>query len=101
MFLGLAWLYRKSQPQGTAKLPLELVQVLGRTNIAPRQSMMVVRFGSKLLLVSQQPGQTETLAEISDPEEVDRLAGICESKTARSASQSFSNVLLQVAGANK
>jgi flagellar protein FliO/FliZ len=101
LFLGIAWLYRKSQPQGTAKLPTEIVQILGRTTVAPRQSMMVVRFGSKLLLVSQQPGQTETLAEISDPSEVDRLAGICESKSAHSASQSFSNVLLQVARVTK
>ncbi len=101
LFLGLAWLYRKSQPQGTARLPTELVQILGRTNVAPRQSMMVVRFGSKLLLVSQQPGQTETLAEISDPAEVDRLAGICESRSAHSATQSFSNVLLQVARVTK
>ncbi|XZE35157.1 FliO/MopB family protein [Pirellulaceae bacterium SH501] len=97
LFLGLAWLYRKSQPQGTARLPTEIVQILGRTTVAPRQSMMVVRFGSKLLLVSQQPGQTETLAEISDPAEVDRLAGICESKSSHSSTQSFSNVLLQVA----
>lgn len=101
MFLGLAWLYRKSQPQSAAKLPSEIVQILGRTNIAPRQSMMVVRFGSKLLLVSQQPGQTETLSEITDPIEVDRMAGICESKAPRSATQSFSSVLLQVAGVNK
>lgn len=97
LFLGLAWLYRKSQPQGSARLPTEIVQILGRTTVAPRQSMMVVRFGSKLLLVSQQPGQTETLAEISDPAEVDRLAGICESKSSHSATQSFSNVLLHVA----
>ncbi len=57
--------------------------------------------GAMLLLVSQQPGQTETLAEISDPAEVDRLAGICESRSAHSATQSFSNVLLQVARVTK
>jgi flagellar biogenesis protein FliO len=97
LFLGLAWVYKKSLPKSMGRLPHEVVQVLGRTSISPRQQMYVVRFGKKLLLVSQQPGQTQTLSEISDDEEVDRLTGICESHLPSSATQSFSDVLRQVA----
>ncbi|MFN9417880.1 MAG: FliO/MopB family protein [Pirellula sp.] len=97
LFLGLAWVYKKSLPKSMGRLPHEVVQVLGRTSISPRQQMYVVRFGKKLLLVSQQPGQTQTLSEISDDEEVDRLTGMCESNLPSSSTQSFSEVLRQVA----
>lgn len=96
LFLGLAWVFRKTQPRSLARLPTEVVQVLGRSNLAPRQQMYVVRFGSRLLLISQQPGHTQTLCEITDDEEVDRLAGFCESNSPTSVSQSFTEVVRQV-----
>jgi len=96
-FLLLAWLLKKAQPQSFLKLPSDIVQVLGRTPMAPRQQMYVVRFGSKLLLVSHQPGQTQTLCEITNEDEVQRLAGICEASHPASISSSFRDVLKQVA----
>lgn len=96
-FLLVAWLVKKSQPQSFLKLPRELVQVMGRTPMAPRQQMYVVRFGSKLLLISHQPGQTQTLGEITDADEVQRLSGLCEANHPGSISASFRDVLKQVA----
>ncbi len=95
-FLLVAWLVTKSQPNSFLKLPGDVVQVLGRTPMAPRQQMYVVRFGSKLLLISHQPGQTQTLGEITDAEEVQRLAGKCEANHPGSISNSFRDVLKQV-----
>lgn len=97
LFFIVAWLFRRTQPNSVAKLPSEVVQVMGRTAMAPRQQVYVVRFGSKMLLVSHQPGQTQTLGEISDPEEVQRLAGLCEANQPNSISHSFRDVLRQVA----
>ena len=95
-FLLVAWLVKKSQPNSFLKLPGDVVQVLGRTPMAPRQQMYVVRFGSKLLLISHQPGQTQTLGEITDADEVQRLAGLCEANHPGSISNSFRDVLKQV-----
>jgi len=95
-FLLVAWLVKKSQPNAFIKLPGDVVQVMGRTPMAPRQQMYVVRFGSKLLLISHQPGQTQTLGEITDPDEVQRLAGLCEANLPGSISNSFRDVLKQV-----
>ena len=64
--------------------------------MTPRQQMFVVRFGSKLLLISHQPGQTQTLGEITDSDEVQRLAGLCEANHPGSISNSFRDVLKQV-----
>jgi flagellar protein FliO/FliZ len=97
VFLGFVWFAKKSMPQSNAKLPGEVVQVLGRSMLAPRQQVYVVRFGKKLLLVSQQPGQTQTLSEITDEVEVSRLAGICESSSPGSSTRMFADVLKQVA----
>ena len=96
-FLLIVWLIKKSQPHSFVKLPGDVVQVMGRTPMAPRQQMYVVRFGSKLLLISHQPGQTQTLGEITNEDEVQRLAGLCEANQPGSISNSFRDVLKQVA----
>lgn len=97
LFLMIAWLFRKTQPGAFMRLPTGVVQVMGRTAMAPRQQVYVVRFGNKLLLVSHQPGQTQTLCEITDTDEVNRLSGMCEANQPNSATHSFRDVLKQVA----
>ncbi len=80
LFFGVAYLYRKSISTTLGKgLPKNVVQVLGRTTIAPRQQLVLVRFGSKLVLVSMLQGEARTISEITDPMEVDQLSGFCES----------------------
>jgi flagellar biogenesis protein FliO len=96
LFLGAVLALRKSQPKQFQKLPKDVVEILGRTPIAPRQNLVVVRFGSKLILVSQQPGETRTLSEIQDANEAGRLTGLCESSRPESISSSFREVLQQV-----
>ena len=97
LFLFIAWLFRKSQPNTFAKLPTGVLQVLWSTVMAPRQQLYVVRFGNKMLLVSHQAGQTQTLGEITDADEVHRLAGLCESNQPTSVTHSFREVLRHVA----
>jgi flagellar biogenesis protein FliO len=97
LFLGLSWVFRKTSPSAGALLPKEVVEIIGRTPMANRQQLYVIRFGRKLVLVSQQVGQTEVLSEIEDRTEVDHLLGLCEQTNSRSVSSSFRNVLQQVA----
>ncbi len=96
LFLGVAWCYRKTlSSAANGGLPKQVVNILGRTSISARQQMVLVRFGSKLLLVSVIQGEARTLGEITDPLEVDQLVGMCESSQPDSISNSFKNVLLQ------
>ena len=96
LFLGVALLYRKSISTTLGKgLPKNVVQVLGKTTIAPRQQLVLVRFGSKLVLVSMLQGEARTLSEITDPLEVDQLAGFCESGQSGSMASSFREILVQ------
>ncbi|MCC7334534.1 MAG: flagellar biosynthetic protein FliO [Pirellulaceae bacterium] len=95
LFLGVAWCYRKTLGTTLAGgLPKQVVNVLGRTSISARQQMVLVRFGSKLLLVSVIQGEARTLGEITDPLEVDQMLGLCESGQPGSISQSFKSLLV-------
>lgn len=99
LFLGVAWCYRKTLNTSMSGIPKQVVNVLGRTTIAPRQQLILVRFGSKLVLVSMNQGETRTLSEITDPTEVDQLAGSCESHQPHSLTNSFRNILQNGGGA--
>jgi len=59
------------------RLPGEVVETLGRVPLAGRQQMHLLRFGNKLLLVCVSPTGVDTLGEITDPSEIDRVAALC------------------------
>ena len=95
LFFAVAWAMRRGMPQGPALLPREAVEVLGRTPLAGRQHAHLIRCGNKLLLVYLSPGVAETLAEIADPMEVDRLVGLCRQAHPQSSTASFRQILQQ------
>lgn len=98
LFFVSAWVMRRSAPKGSAALPSDVFEVLGRAPLNHRQQVHLVRCGSKLLLVSLTPESAETLTEIDDPDEVARLSGLCRSTHAGSATAAFKQVLHQFAG---
>jgi len=97
IFLLTAWGIRRAAPQAIQSLPKEAFEVLGRAPLAGRQHAHLLRLGNKLVLVSLTPAGAETLAEIIDPVEVDRVAGLCRENQSGSASAAFRQVLGQFA----
>ncbi len=97
IFLLAAWGIRRATPTGLQPLPQEVFRVLGRAPLAGRQQAHLLHLGNKLVLVSVTPTGAETLAEITDPVEVDRLAGLCRQAQPGSASAVFRQVLGQFA----
>jgi flagellar biogenesis protein FliO len=95
LFLIVAWLLRKASPGATASLPKEVFEILGRAPLASRQQVHLVRCGRKLLLLSVAQAGIDTLAEIDDPTEVDRLAGLCAQAQPGSATAVFRQVFQQ------
>lgn len=76
--VGARWLKSRS-PAAARGLPTEVFEVLGRKALDPRTSVVLARCGSRLLVLSQSPHGLQTLAEITDPVEIDCLAGLCRS----------------------
>ena len=95
LFFAVAWAMRRGMPPGAAVLPREAVEVLGRTPLTPRQQAHLVRCGNKVLLVYLAQGVAETLTEITDPLEVDRLVGLCRQAHPQSTTASFRQILQQ------
>ena len=101
LFFVFAWVMRRATPGGLALLSNEVVEVLGRAPLAARQQVHLVRLGNKLLLVSVSQDGVETLSEVTDPEEVDRLAGICRQSQPGSSTEAFRQVFKSFAGDRK
>ena len=77
IFSLVVWALRRASPGGLGTLPAEAFEVLGRAALANRQQVHLLRCGNKLLLVSVTATGAETLTEITDPAEVDRLSDLC------------------------
>jgi flagellar biogenesis protein FliO len=78
LFFLLTWLIRRGMPSSTARLPDDVVSVLGKAPLLGRQQLHVLRFGNKLLLVCASASGFEKLAEITEPEEFQRIVGLCD-----------------------
>ncbi len=93
-FLLFAWTLRRSGRlrAGRGILPDDAVSVLGRVSLTPKQVAQLIKVGNKLVLVALTPGGAETLTEVTDPAEVDRLMGLCQQRDSQSATQAFEQV---------
>ncbi len=96
LFLLLVWFQRRAAGRNGSMLPGEVVQTLGRVPLNGRQEMHLVKVGNKLLLLAVTATSAETLTEITDPTEIDRLSGICRHDQPGSISASFREILSQL-----
>jgi flagellar biogenesis protein FliO len=95
-FLLFAWLLRRGTKTTTAVLPADVVSVLGRVSLSASQSAQLLRVGNKLVLVSVAQSGAETLTEITDPDEVERLLGLCQQYNPHSTTKAFEQVFRQL-----
>lgn len=95
-FLLFAWALRKRMPKGSARLPDEIIEVLGRTSLAAKQSLHLIRVGGKLIVVSVTAAGTETLTEITDPGEVTRILAACQRHQSQSSTADFRKLFEQL-----
>jgi flagellar biogenesis protein FliO len=73
-------------PSVTSRGQSRVVEVLSRSALAPKQQVMLLRVGRRVIVVGDSGTQMNTLCEISDPDEVAGLVGqLREEKTAAAA----------------
>jgi flagellar protein FliO/FliZ len=89
LFALVAWFTRRARPRSKVALPGEVVETLGRAPLNARQEMHLVRVGNKLLLLSVTATDAETLTEITDPDEIDRLTHLCRQHQTNGIANSF------------
>jgi flagellar biogenesis protein FliO len=92
LILLIARVLRKGMPAAQRTLPNEVVHVLGRKPLDYRHTIHLIRCGSRLLVVgSSQEGLT-TLCEMTDPVEIDYLAGLCKPSEPTTVAESFNQL---------
>lgn len=96
LFLVFAWVGKKNMKPGTGRLSKEIIQVLGKSQLSGKQQLELVRVGQKLLLLCVTPHSVETLTEITEPNEVERLLAIVRQDSPGSMSSTFQEVLTQM-----
>jgi len=97
LFLVIAWCARRFSPSGSAILPKEAIELLGRMSLAARQQAHLVRIGNKLLLVAISPAGAKTLTEITEPTEVEHLTALCRRGKPASSTLAFRQALTELA----
>jgi flagellar biogenesis protein FliO len=95
LFLLMALVVRRGMPKNLPVLPREAVEVLGRAPLFGREQVYLIRCANKVVLVAASAGKLETLTEVTDPAEVDRLSGIGQQSHPHSATASFRQVFEQ------
>jgi flagellar biogenesis protein FliO len=95
LFLLLVCVARRARARGYSTLPPDVLETLGRVPLSGRQEMHLVRVGHKLLLLSVTPTSAETLTEITDPAEIERLSQTCQLRSG-GMSEAFREVLSQL-----
>jgi flagellar protein FliO/FliZ len=98
LFVVLVWFSRRFTPAGSAALPKEAVELLGRTSLGGTHQVQLMRVGAKLLLVALTPQGARTLTEITSATEVERLSDLCRRQKPESATASFRTLVEQVGG---
>lgn len=96
LFFGFMIMLKKANGGTTPDLPKDVFQVLGTSRVAGRHPLFLLRLGHKLVLVHAGSGEVQTITEVTDPAEVDRLCGSCEENQPNSLTQSFKQVLKNV-----
>ena len=81
IIFGLRWIGRRffAVPGGGGST--RAVQVLSRTTLAPRQHLLLIQVGRRVVLVANSGVQMNTLCEMQDPDEVADLMAQLREKT--------------------
>ena len=89
LIAGTAYLLRRFLPGSQRVGRSNAIEILSRSTINPKQSLCLVRFGSKLLLVGLSPNHMSCLVNMDDPEEIAQVLGLLEKDSIHSISNTF------------
>jgi len=102
LVLGLAvagaWGVKRFGPRSARIFGGEMIKVLARTYLGPRQMVCLVKVPGKLLVLGSTQQSVSTLAEIDDPARVEKVLAFFESRSPKGASETFRNILSGVTG---
>ena len=73
MLLLITKVLQKRSAPGKGRLPTAVLEVLGKASLDYKHNLFLVRWGSRLLLVTVSANGLQTLAELRDPDEINQM----------------------------
>lgn len=70
----------------------QVIRVVSRSVVGPKQQFLLVKLGKRLVLVGDSGSSMNPLAEISDPAEVAELVGQLQSESTHSSASAFASI---------
>jgi len=89
LFFGLVQVWRRYSPQSSQSLPAAAWEILGSAPLDNKHQLMVVRLGSRLLVLGRSDEGLQTLSEITSADEVSQLVTLCQSANQPADKSSF------------
>ncbi|MDO4424471.1 MAG: hypothetical protein Q4D17_01715 [Planctomycetia bacterium] len=77
LFFVLLLILKKFSPKDAPELPKEAFEILGKSHLAFRHQLYLMRCGEKIFIVSISQNGVDRIGEIEDPAEAERLARLC------------------------
>ncbi len=75
-----------------------LLEVLSRVTVAPRSQVVLMRMGSRILVVGESAGGLRTLAQITEPDEIAQVLASVASDRPNSISRGFQQLVTRFNG---
>lgn len=82
-YLAVVLLFRTIASGKGGRLPSSVFELVGSTRLNARQSLQLVRVGSRLLMLIVSPEGAQAVGEISHPGEVETLVSMCDRRARR------------------
>jgi flagellar biosynthetic protein FliO len=73
LIFAMRWLMRRFFPNAVAHRSTRVMKVLSRTLVGPRQNLLLVQIGKRLVMVGDSGTQLNPLCHIDDPQEVEAI----------------------------
>ena len=80
MLLLITKVLQKRSAPGKGRLPTAVLEVLGKASLDYKHNLFLVRWGSRLLLVTVSANGLQTLAELHDPDEINQMLRVVRRK---------------------
>ncbi len=97
LILLVRWVWMKLSGRGLTGRS-SVVEVLVRTSIAPRNHILLLRIGSRIIVASDSAQGMRTLAQITEPEEVAQVMATVSAGSPGSMSRNFSQLISGFSG---
>ena len=80
LLLLMTKVLQKRSASGKGRLPTAVLEVLGKASLDYKHTLFLVRWGSRLLLVTVGANGLQTLAELRDPDEINQMLRVVRRK---------------------